>query len=123
MTNNICNNCANLGINCNGTECQTWTGCVYRKINLREGDTVVVHLHDSNGAEIITRNHGKAFVVYNKGGKFGIKWNACNDDEITPFSAFASSVKFERISDGSRFFYSNIHGKIVIEELTKEAQK
>lgn len=29
--NSMCENCACLGNTCNGTTCQTWTGCVYRK--------------------------------------------------------------------------------------------
>lgn len=28
--NNMCETCAKLGKDCNGTTCQTWTGCVYR---------------------------------------------------------------------------------------------
>ena len=30
--NSICENCARLGKNCNGTTCKTWTGCVMREI-------------------------------------------------------------------------------------------
>lgn len=30
--NTMCWNCLERGKNCNGTTCQTWTGCVYRKI-------------------------------------------------------------------------------------------
>ena len=120
MMNQICNQCASLGANCNGTECQTWTGCVYRRHNLRAGDDVLVHLY-SNGTEIITRNHGKHFIVYEIGGKLGIKWNTerspytCRGEEFTPFNTFASSVIFERISDGTRFRYDNIAGRTVLE--------
>lgn len=32
VLNSICNDCVYLGNTCNGTTCQTWTGCVYRKI-------------------------------------------------------------------------------------------
>lgn len=31
MLNTMCKNCAKLEISCNGIECQTWTGCVYRE--------------------------------------------------------------------------------------------
>lgn len=31
MMNNMCKNCARLGIDCKGTECQTWSGCVYKE--------------------------------------------------------------------------------------------
>lgn len=31
MLNAMCKNCTRLGIDCKGTECQTWTGCVYRE--------------------------------------------------------------------------------------------
>ena len=30
--NIMCINCLNRGKTCDGTTCQTWTGCVYRKI-------------------------------------------------------------------------------------------
>lgn len=30
--NPICTGCKARGTTCNGTTCQTWTGCVYRKI-------------------------------------------------------------------------------------------
>lgn len=29
--NSMCANCARLGNACQGTDCQTWTGCVYRQ--------------------------------------------------------------------------------------------
>lgn len=29
--NNMCETCARLGKDCEGTTCQTWTGCVYRQ--------------------------------------------------------------------------------------------
>lgn len=31
MLNLMCKNCAWLGIDCDGTECQTWTGCGYKE--------------------------------------------------------------------------------------------
>lgn len=31
MMNSMCRNCARLGIDCKGTECQTWSGCVYKE--------------------------------------------------------------------------------------------
>lgn len=31
MLNRMCKNCARLGIDCKGTECQTWSGCVYKE--------------------------------------------------------------------------------------------
>lgn len=31
MINSMCKNCARLGIDCNGTECQTWSGCIYKE--------------------------------------------------------------------------------------------
>ena len=30
--NSMCENCICLGDSCDGTTCQTWTGCIYRKI-------------------------------------------------------------------------------------------
>lgn len=120
MTNPICNNCANLGINCNGTECQSWTGCIHRKISIKEGDDVLVHIYDTNGKEIITKNYEKHYVVYNKCGKLGIKWNTerrpymCDGEEFAPFDTFAPSVIFERIADGARFHYSTITEKVVL---------
>ena len=30
--NNMCVNCLERGKTCNGTTCQTWTGCIYHKI-------------------------------------------------------------------------------------------
>lgn len=30
--NSMCVDCLNRGKSCNGTTCQTWTGCVYRKV-------------------------------------------------------------------------------------------
>ena len=30
--NSMCENCACLGESCKGTTCQTWTGCVYRRL-------------------------------------------------------------------------------------------
>lgn len=30
--NVMCWNCLEYGKNCNGTNCQVWTGCVYRKV-------------------------------------------------------------------------------------------
>lgn len=31
--NSICTTCARLGNDCNGTTCQTWTGCIYRQVD------------------------------------------------------------------------------------------
>lgn len=31
MMNSMCRDCARLGIDCKGTECQTWSGCVYKE--------------------------------------------------------------------------------------------
>lgn len=31
MMNIMCKNCARLEIDCKGTECQTWSGCVYKE--------------------------------------------------------------------------------------------
>lgn len=30
--NPICEKCADLGIGCEGTQEQVWTGCIYRKV-------------------------------------------------------------------------------------------
>lgn len=30
--NPICTACKARGVTCDGTTCQTWTGCIYRKI-------------------------------------------------------------------------------------------
>ena len=32
MFNSMCVNCLEHGKSCDGTTCQTWTGCVYRKV-------------------------------------------------------------------------------------------
>lgn len=111
--NIMCKSCARYGADCEGTTSPIWTGCVYRKTGLLPGDMITVHIYSGN-REIITRNHGKKFIVYNKCGKLGIKWNTerspyiCEGDEFTPFSTFAQSVIFERQSDGAKFYFSNI---------------
>lgn len=30
--NSMCDNCSRIGNDCNGTTCQTWTGCIYKTV-------------------------------------------------------------------------------------------
>lgn len=55
MLNKMCESCACLGIECNGTESQVWSGCIYRKTEseLNKLDNVVNYIYDKTNAEMM----------------------------------------------------------------------
>lgn len=62
---------------------------------LKEHKFIKVHIYDTAGKEINTRNREKLFEVYKKNGQLGIDW-----DEFTPLTAFATengAVVFEEV--------------------------
>lgn len=81
---------------------------------LKIDDKIKVHLFDTRNREIKTRNYGKVFEVYEKGGKLGIDWNTekspytCKGEIFTPFETFACSVIFESVETGENYRFSNI---------------
>lgn len=55
---------------------------------IRHGDRVKVHIYDTNGREIITRNHDKVFLVT----PAGIPWQ--ENCEPVPLSHFVDNINF-----------------------------
>lgn len=85
---------------------------------MKKGDKIKVHMYDCGGREIITRNHGIIFNVYEKNGKLGIDWNVdgCtsvnNGDTFVPFSSFAPAVIFEDAESGKKYHFSSFTNDI-----------
>lgn len=90
----------------------------YRPADLDEGDRVRVHLYDNSGREIVTRHFGDVFTVRRESGRLGIDWNterspyASRGEVFAPLSTFATSVIFEQIGTGYKFYWDNITNSI-----------
>lgn len=86
---------------------------------LKVNDKIKVHLYDTSNREIQTRHINTVFTVYEKNGKLGIDWNTerspytCRGDIFTPFETFASTVIFENVETGEKFYFSNIENAVV----------
>lgn len=91
---------------------------------LSEGDRVRVHLYDTAGREIVTRHFGDVFTVRRENSALGIDWNTerspytCRGEIFTPFSTFATSVIFEQVGTGYRFYWDNIADALTRKEAT-----
>lgn len=48
MLNMMCNNCACLNADCNGTKETAWTGCIYRKTLVKEMESYMTKEEVSN---------------------------------------------------------------------------
>lgn len=85
---------------------------------MKINDLVKVHMYDTNGREIKTRNFDRLFTVYEKNGKLGIDWNTehnqciSNGDEFTQFETFSHTVVFENVVTGKRFHFDSINNSI-----------
>ena len=86
---------------------------------MKVNDKIKVHIYScGNKKEIETRNFDKVFIVYEKDGKLGIDWNIeraqyiHNNDVFTPFEVFSSTVIFENVKTGEKFYFDNIKNEI-----------
>jgi hypothetical protein len=77
---------------------------------MKENAKVKVHLFDTVGKEIKTRNFDKVFTVYKKNGRYGIDWVVDNadGDAFVPFYHFTSATIFEDVSTGKKYYFDNI---------------
>lgn len=69
--NRMCSNCLKLGKGCNGTTCQTWTGCVYRVTILDEMKRQAAEINRQKAEAIKT---GKNLIAYTN-QQFPTPWN------------------------------------------------
>jgi ATP-dependent RNA circularization protein (DNA/RNA ligase family) len=77
---------------------------------MKENAKVKVHLFDTVGKEIKTRNSEKVFTVYKKNGRYGIDWDidSTSGDAFVPLYHFTSSTVLEDISTGKKYYFDNI---------------
>ena len=77
-----------------------------KMFNLNVFDLVKVHIFadPDHKYEIMTRNHGKEFLVYELGGEIGINWNielnctSNNGNAFIPLTSFSeTTVVFEKV--------------------------
>lgn len=68
-------------------------------MELRKNDKVKVHMFDTTGKEIKTRNFDKVFTVCEENGTLGIYWT----EEFAPLDTFAYSVEFGLVQKNTRF--------------------
>lgn len=79
---------------------------------LKIKDSVIVHLFDSCGKEIKTRNSGVVFEVKEQHGALGIEYNlernksTRNGDVFVPFFCFSHTVIFENVKTGKKYSFS-----------------
>jgi hypothetical protein len=96
MVNPMCKNCMKLGDDCNGTTCQTWTGCTHKVTARRMSELYTAHYSDgrtvrekpyewicanAHGAKITLirtirlRKEGGAYLVEYDGNSVGCTLN------------------------------------------------
>lgn len=68
-------------------------------MELKKNDMVKVHIYDTAGKEIKTRNYDKVFRICEENGTLGIYWT----EEFAPLDTFAYSVEFELLQKNTRF--------------------
>lgn len=76
--NSMCADCLKRGNGCNGTTCQTWTGCVYRVTILDEMKRQADEINRQKAEAIktgknqitYTDHDGKAHTLYYIGGRW-----------------------------------------------------
>ena len=67
--NRMCADCLKLGKECNGTTCQTWTGCVYRVTILDEMKRQAAEINRQK-AEAIKTGKNQIATLYYIGGRW-----------------------------------------------------
>lgn len=86
MLNSICKNCARLGIDCEGTECQIWTGCVYKE-NVQQ--TLKRMLMELSEAEEIANKAGDAMMADPTNGEKEKAFDEAYQAEYNAFTTIA----------------------------------
>lgn len=93
MLNSMCINCKKLNNDCKGTDCQTWTGCIFREVstektiklhgiyghhngtavkNLKTGDVIIWNFkYKSEVVELIPSKTGKTITAMLKSQESG----------------------------------------------------
>ena len=97
MINNMCKNCARLGIDCKGTECQTWSGCVYKENAQQALKRMLVELSDLE-------------EVANK-AEYAMMEDTTNEDKEKAFDE-AYKAEFDAFTEVAKLIVKMTNGQI-----------